>query len=102
MDDLAHVDSANCLGDPLTKNSADPEILIKAVTTGVLPKVDQNPAFRELMRDKHKAYMTLAYWCVQNLSMPGEIVTCLGCSVQPQPQHCLSLEAQVHRYENWS
>eukprot|EP00973_Karenia_brevis_P012841 1744461-Karenia_brevis.AAC.1 len=61
MDDLAHVDSANCLGDPLTKNSANPEILIKAVTTGVSPKIDQNLTFRELMKDKHKAYKTLAY-----------------------------------------
>eukprot|EP00973_Karenia_brevis_P080486 11166381-Karenia_brevis.AAC.1 len=91
MDDLAHVASANGLGGPLTRVSANADILIKAVMTGVLSRVDQNPSFRELMKDKHRAYMILADWCVQSMTMPAEIVTCLGLYIQPQVQHCLSV-----------
>jgi len=38
----------------LTKSSAKPEALIKAVDTGTLPHVDVHPQFRALL--KHKAY----------------------------------------------
>jgi hypothetical protein len=37
IDDLAHVRTAHCLSDCLTKHSAKPGELIKAVETGVLP-----------------------------------------------------------------
>ena len=56
VDDLAHVVSVDCLSDCLTKASARPDFLIKAVDTGFLPNCDKHPPFRELMRNKHKAY----------------------------------------------
>ena len=56
IDDLAHVVSEDCLSDCLTKNSAKPTALVKAVNDGILPNVDKHPSFRELMRSKHKAY----------------------------------------------
>ena len=40
IDDLAHVVSQDCLSDCLTKTSAKPEFLVKAVDTGFLPNVD--------------------------------------------------------------
>ena len=40
IEDLAHVISENCLSDALTKNSAKPEALLKAVETGILRAVD--------------------------------------------------------------
>ena len=59
IDDLAHVVSADCLSDCLTKNSAKPEFLLKAVNTGFLPNIDKHPPFRELMKNRHKAYFLL-------------------------------------------
>ena len=66
MDDLAHVVSVDCLADCLTKNSAKPDYLIKAVDTGLLPNCDKNPPFREMMKGRHKAYQ-LADWLVHNV-----------------------------------
>ena len=60
IDDLAHVVSDDCLADCLTKSSAKPQNLIDAVNTGRLPNVDKHPPFRELMKNKHKAYTTCA------------------------------------------
>ena len=74
IDDLAHVVSGDCLSDCLTKSSAKPDALIKAVNTGWLPNVDKHPSFRELMRNKHKAYVfygtessDLISWITRNL-----------------------------------
>jgi hypothetical protein len=53
--DLAHVRTAVCLSDCLTKHSAKPDALLNAVQTGVLPQVDCHPNFRDLL--KHKAYL---------------------------------------------
>ena len=53
--DLAHASSQDCLSDCLTKNSANPDNLVGAIKTGVLPSVDQHPNFRSLM--PHKAYL---------------------------------------------
>jgi hypothetical protein len=55
IDDLAHVVTADCLSDCLTKHSAKPDSLVKAVETGLLPNVDKNPPFRALL--EHKAYL---------------------------------------------
>ena len=63
IDDLAHVRTAHCLADCLTKNSAKPEALLKAVSSGILPTIDEHPPFRSLL--KHKAY--LASWLVRNV-----------------------------------
>ena len=55
IDDLAHVVSAQCLSDALTKHSAKADELIRAVESGNLRLVDVHPPFRTLIR--HKAYL---------------------------------------------
>jgi len=82
IDDLAHVVSADCLADCLTKHSAKPDALIKAVSHGILPNVDKHPPFRELMRDRHKAY--LAEWIVYNLPAAEDIVTFLAMPIHTE------------------
>ena len=93
IEDLAHVVSADCLSDCLTKTSAKPDALCKTVATGYLPNVDKNPPFRELMRTRHKAYSTggpwdfvctdeLISWLVGNLSHVDEILTFLCIPVR--------------------
>ena len=94
MDDLAHVASEDCLADCLTKASAKDDALIRAVSSGVLPKVDKNPPFRELMANKHKAYMTLASWSLSNLEMPTHIVEFMGMYIEPQIRQCLAMHAR--------
>ena len=79
--DLAHVVSADCLADCLTKNSAKSDALIKAVNTGVLPAVDKHPPFRELMKDKHKAYLLCA-WIVYNIPAADQVHFFSGEPVQ--------------------
>jgi hypothetical protein len=72
--DLAHVRTADMLSDCLTKHTANPEALIKAVDSGVLPNVDMHPPFRTLL--KHKAYF--AERCCHFLNNPLTISTVLG------------------------
>ena len=74
MQDLAHIRSEFCLSDALTKHSAKPEELIRAVQTGVLKYVDVHPPFRTLM--KHRAY--LVEWCLAVLNNPRDVVSILG------------------------
>ena len=66
--DLAHVRTAVCLSDCLTKQSAKADALRKAVETGVLPDVDMHPSFRTLMQ--HKAFLT--QWASMHLEGPVE------------------------------
>eukprot|EP00975_Prorocentrum_lima_P064331 12896861-Prorocentrum_lima.AAC.1 len=40
------------------------DILIDAINGGILPNVDKHPPFRELMKDKHKAYHSFMAWLV--------------------------------------
>ena len=91
IDDLAHVVSHDCLADCLTKTSAKPDFLIKAVNTGFLPNVDKHPPFRELMEGRHKAYftaldewrdMSLCEWICMYLSNVGKIEDFIGLPVQ--------------------
>ena len=91
IDDLAHVVSEDCLADPLTKNSAKPDALIKAVTTGWLPNVDKHPPFRELMRNRHKAFMTLEEWIIHNIPAAGDVKCFLGIPVECEIKRCLAL-----------
>ena len=109
IDDLAHVVSADCLADCLTKASAKPDALIKAVETGTLPNVDKHPPFRELMKHKHKAYAVddreyaqqflnndepeaepdpLIPWIVRNLDHAASITTFL----------CVPVRARIEQY----
>jgi len=90
MEDLAHVQSIDCMADCLTKHSAKPDYLIKAVNTGVLPNVDKHQPFREMMKDKHKAYL-LADWIVHNIPNSSNVHSFLGIEVYGQIQQCLAL-----------
>ena len=63
IDDLAHVVSAQCLSDALTKHSAKPDELIRVVESGVSTLVDVHPPFRTLLRQK----TYLMTWLRQNL-----------------------------------
>ena len=92
INDLAHVISEDCLADCLTKSSAKPQALMKAVETGVLPNVDKHLLFREFMRYRHKAYTAssrdvdepdpepdpLIPWIVFNLEHAHDIITFLA------------------------
>ena len=91
IDDLAHVVSADCLADCLTKQSAKADFLLKAVNTGVLPNVDKHPPFHELMRGRHKAYLSLAEWVVLNLPAAETVAAVLDRPVQKEIQHCVAL-----------
>ena len=68
----------------MTKDSAQPDNLIKAIDTGILTEVDKHPPFRKLMKDKHKAYHTFVSWAIDNLDGAADIVTILGEFIQPQ------------------
>ena len=74
MDDMSHVRTEVCLSDALTKFSAKPDTLLKAVDTGVLPEVDTHPPFRTLL--KHRAYLTT--WLVCNIPHVRECVYFFG------------------------
>ena len=56
LDDLSHIVSEFCLADPLTKSSAKPDQLVRAIETGVMQNVDVHPPFRSLL--KHKAFLS--------------------------------------------
>ncbi len=53
IDDLAHVRTAFCLSDALTK-AMNPDVLVQAVETGILPAVDMDLPFRDKLQ--HKAF----------------------------------------------
>ena len=73
IDDLAHVVSADCLSDSLTKHSAKADALVKSVNTGILKGVDSHPPFRSLL--KHKAF--LAVWLCNNITICNPVeITC--------------------------
>ena len=90
IDDLAHVVTHDMMADCLTKHSAKPDYLIKAITSGYLPNVDKHPPFRELMKDRHKAYSVLANWLVRNIPAAGDIVLFLGANVVQPVQLALA------------
>ena len=74
IDDLAHVSSADCLSDCLTKSSAKSDALYKSVSTGILPNLDMHPPFRSLL--KHKAYLTK--WLYSILGPQAPFVSFFG------------------------
>ena len=91
IDDLAHVVTHDMLADCLTKHSAKPDYLIKAIATGYLPNADKHPPFRQLMQGKHKAYLTLAGWITRNIPAAGEVCTFLGEYVHREIQTVLKV-----------
>ena len=74
IDDLAHIDTNHMLADCLTKASAKPDTIIKAVETGDIHNVDSNPEFRTLL--KHKAY--LVHWMAHHLTDTRNAVSFLA------------------------
>ena len=81
IDDLAHVSSADCLSDALTKHSAKPDALIQAVDTGTLKNIDVHPPFRTLL--KHKAFF-LGKWISGVLKEPMKVLTFLAEEVHEE------------------
>ena len=88
IDDLAHVVSEDCMSDCLTKASAKSMFLTKTVDTGYLPNADKHPPFRELMRNKHKAYGTwectdeLISWLLHNVEHSSDVMTFFNVPVR--------------------
>ena len=97
IDDLAHIRTEVCLSDCLTKHSAKPDTLLKAVRTGVLPDVDMHPSFRDLMQ--HKAYAVR--WLSVNVPYASGITHLLGEDVIDD-MHILYGHGGVHgRVRDW-
>ena len=98
IDDLAHVVSADCMADCLTKSSAKPTALIRTLETGNILNVDKHPSFRELIKSRHKAYViengdmnsSLIAWLVQNVPDAREIQTFLAIPVRQQMANYLA------------
>ena len=97
IDDLAHVRTEHCLADCLTKNSAKPEALQKAVSTGILKTVDEHPPFRSLL--KHKAY--LASWIVRNVRESSLVETFLAVPVFKTIQQVLYSGCKAMVVDDW-
>ena len=85
IDDLAHLRTEYCLADALTKNSAKPDALLKAVATGILLTIDAHAPFRSML--KHKAY--LASWIIKNIEDAGLVSTFLAEPVYKSIQHVM-------------
>ncbi len=81
MDDLAHVRTAVCLSDSLTKQRAKPDALVKALETGVLPQVDLQPPFRAGLQ--HRAYTASA--ASDHWRQEGDVLI----RVHVRPRRCL-------------
>ena len=96
IDDLAHVRTDHCLADCLTKNSAKPEALCKAVATGTLKTIDEHPPFRSLL--KHKAY--LASWIVRNVEDSGLVETFLAMPVYKDIQQVMCSNCFVYNIDD--
>ena len=88
IDDLAHVVSIDCLSDCLIKAPARADYLLKTVNTSFLPNCDKHPPFRELMRNRHKAYPSfectdeLISWLCSNISHASDVSTFLSVPVR--------------------
>ncbi len=69
--DMSHIKTEFMLADSLTKASAKPEQLVRAVESGTLLSIDVHPPFRSLIQ--HKAY--LIDWVINNIKNPLHIVS---------------------------
>ena len=96
IDDLAHVRTDHWLADCLTKNSAKPEALQKAVSTGILKTIDEHPPFRTLF--KHKAY--LASWIVRHVKDSSLVETFLAVPVFREVQQVLYSQCYAYNIDD--
>ena len=88
--DLAHVSTTEQMADVFTKDKADIKYLETAIETGCLPNCDKHIPFREIMRDKHKAFFVA--WLVKNLNYVNlhQATAFLSYPVQNDIQQCLA------------
>ena len=94
IQDLAHVISTECLSDGLTKKDAKTDVLTHSVNIGRLLNVDKHPPFREIMRNKHKAYVAtpdLVCWIMRNLRKTESVCHFLAVPVAQQLRHAYSV-----------
>ena len=79
IEDLSHIVTAHCLSDCLTKASAKPENLIKAMETGRTTDLDVHPPFNSLVQNK--AFW--AAWLVRTIvDRAGDVVSLLDVPMQ--------------------
>ena len=81
--DLAHVVSGDCMSDCLTKHSAKPDALIKAVRTGLLPNCDKHQPFRSLLENRRKAYLSDCRTLRKVLKEPQGLFCLAGLFMRP-------------------
>jgi len=88
--DLAHVSSTEQMADVFTKDKAPVEHLKNAVEKGELPNCDKHVPFREMMKNKHKAFFVT--WLVRNLrcDILRQANTFLGVPVKSDIARCLA------------
>ena len=76
IQDLAHVVTGDMMADCMTKESIQPDNLVKAVKTGHIPNADKHVPFREMMKGKHKAYYMT--WLARHLNHIHSVHTFFG------------------------
>jgi hypothetical protein len=82
--DLAHVITTDMIADVLTKDNVKMDNLRLGVRTGILPRVDANPPFRQMLQNKHKAYLNLAVFAYKRLKHPEDICLFLGLDIRKE------------------
>ena len=94
--DLAHIVTQYMMADCMTKESAQPDNLVKAVTSGILPDADKHMPFREMMKGKHKAYFM--NWLCKHISNVHTVHSFLGGEVwQDIQKHFGSLSERLRK-----
>ena len=94
IEDLAHVTTAECLSDGLTKRDAKTDVLTKTVNEGRLFSVDKHPPFREIMRGKHKAYAftpELVCWLMTHVKEASQVTSFLMVPLAKYMRYAYSL-----------
>ena len=94
IEDLAHVTTSECLSDGLTKKDAKTDVLTKTVNEGRLQNVDKHPPFREIMRNKHKAYAfspDLVCWLMKNVKEAYQLTSFLTVPIAKHMRYAYSL-----------
>ena len=102
IDDLAHVESEHMMADCLTKSRCPNEkFLVEAVETGWLPSCDKQMPFREMVKDKHKAF--LAKFIFEKIPKAPKVWTFLGADIRDTiEQHIGQLDLQSRRSRFWT
>ena len=94
MQDLAHVVSTDMMADVLTKIDCVSGLraLKQAVETGILPNVDAQPNFREMIKNKHKAFFCT--WICRHLQLDfKENIVENFCGIDITAEFCKYVEA---------